>query len=487
MRLMLMVAVAVFTFYTNGAAAQPDITQSIVKIYTTYDPYNYLRPWQMQGQRNRIGSGCIIDQNRILTNAHVVSDHTFIRVRRAGRAEKYVATVEAVSHELDLALLNVADDEFFKDVRPLQLGELPRVGDTVSALGFPRGGTRITVTEGIVSRIERNIYSHSRYKNLVCQIDAAINPGSSGGPVISNGQIVGVMFQSTSGQNIGYMVPSPVIRHFFEDLQDGRHDGVPTLFFVWQNLENPQMRSYYGMTRDQSGILIKAVSPPFEGEQRLMSRDVLLALDGHDVANDGTIRFRQSERISFNHAVDRKQLNSSVRVDVLRDGKVLTQKIALDVPRSQCGYLIPRIQYETAPTYFIIGGLVFSPLTSNLLNTWPQWGSIPTRLKKYYMEIITAKNQQRRDVIVLMDILPDKINVGYDAFEDWVVSSVNGQAVNSMAQLVGAFENQSGSYHRILFEDHDAEIIFKTADLDVTSRSILQNYRIDADRSIDLR
>ena len=467
--------------------AQEYIANSIVKIYTTFDRPNFFRPWQMKGQKSRIGSGCIIKGNRILTNAHVVSDHTFIRVRRAGQAEKYVAAVEAISHELDLAVLTVADEMFFRGARALKIGDLPHVGETVSAYGFPRGGTRITVTQGIVSRIERKLYSHSQYKNLVCQIDAAINPGSSGGPVITNGKIAGVIFQSTSGQNIGYMVPAPVIRHFFKDLKDGRHDGVPTLFFIWQNLENPQMREYLNMDRNQTGILVKEVSPPFLGEKMLLPDDVILSIDGHDIATDGTIETRKTERISFSFAIDMKQLNDSTSLKVLRGGKVINLKIPLRIPRTGTGFFIPRIQYETLPTYYIIGGLVFTRLTSNYLEGWGKWGNVPLQLKKYYKDIVTADNQQRKDVVLLMDILPDQINIGYDIFKGRVVAAVNGAEINSMRDLVKAFESNGTPYHIILFEDHNAEIVLETEKLNQNTRNILKKYKIISDRSPDLQ
>ena len=486
MRLKFPVVAAVLFFTFHCAAAQEKIANSIVKIYTTYDQPNYFRPWQMKGQHSRIGSGSIISGKRILTNAHVISDHTFIRVRRAGMAEKYVASVTAVSHELDLAILTVRDESFFRDARPLKIGKLPQVGDKVSAYGFPRGGTRITITEGIVSRIERKIYSHSHFKGLVCQIDAAINPGSSGGPVISGDNIVGVIFQSTSGQNIGYMVPAPVIRHFFKDLDDGRHDGVPTLFFVWQNLENPQMREYLGMVPDQSGILVKEVSPPFLGEAMLQSGDVILAIDGHDIASDGTIEIRKTERISFSYAIDRKQLNESISMKVLRRGQVQILKMDLQVPRTSAGYLLPRVQYETLPTYYIIGGLVFTRLNTNYLDGWRKWESVPLRLKKYYFDIVTRENQHRQDVVILMDILPDEVNIGYDIFKNWVVAGVNGNKINSIQDLVHAFENNTGPYHRILFEDHNAEVILATEKLSEKNRHILEKYKIINDRSSDL-
>ncbi|GAG49826.1 unnamed protein product, partial [marine sediment metagenome] len=69
--------------------AKRDAKEAVVKIYTMYNRYNYYNPWQMWGQQRRSGSGSIIAGRRILTNAHVVGDQTFILVKRAGKAKKY--------------------------------------------------------------------------------------------------------------------------------------------------------------------------------------------------------------------------------------------------------------------------------------------------------------------------------------------------------------------------------------------------------------
>jgi S1-C subfamily serine protease len=483
----LAISFALVFFFGPSLKAQENITNSIVKIYTTYNRPSYARPWQMRGQGTRTGSGCIIPGQRILTNAHVVSDHTFVRVRRAGKADKYVASLEAISHELDLAILKVKDDAFFQGAHPLEVGQLLRVGDRVTAYGFPRGGTRITITKGVVSRIDRRQYAHARFSNLVCQIDAAINPGSSGGPVVSQGKIAGVSFQSTSGQNIGYMVPAPVIRHFFQDLKDGRHDGVPGLPIVWQNLENPQIRAYHGMGEEHSGILVTEVPPRFLADEMLKPGDIIIAIDTFDVANDGTILSRKDERISIAYAVDRKQVGDKIDMTVLRKGKVLSLRIPLHAPKVTYGYLIPRIRYETLPTYYIIGGLVFSPLTANYLNIWKKWSKAPPRLRGYYYEIRTTENRERKDVVVLIDVLPDEINVGYIDFEDSVVSHVNGKKINSMEDLVKAFEREGkGDHHRIILEPYGREIVLSKELSRERGPVILKKYKVTADRSTDL-
>ncbi|MHC4224825.1 MAG: S1C family serine protease, partial [Planctomycetota bacterium] len=442
--------IAILFLSSAPLLAQSDPRGSIVKIYTTYQQPSYSPPWQMERQQSRTGSGCIISGGRILTNAHVVSDRTFISVRRAGKADKYVARVESVSHELDLAILKVDKEEFYEGTTPLELGELPDVGDSVVVYGFPKGGTRLTITEGVVSRIDRRTYTHSYYTNLVCQIDAAINSGASGGPVISDGKIVGVAFQVTSGESIGYMVPAPVVQHYFKDLEDGTHSGVPELYIFWQKMESPQLRAYLGMTSEQSGILVTQAAPRFLSKKRFQLRDIILSVDGHDVANDGTIEFRPEERISMFHAVDRKQVGETITLEILRKGKVQTLSFPLDVAKTKYGHVVPRMRYETRPTYYVVGGLVFTPLTTDYLLEWNDWNDVPSRLRRYYYQMTTPRTARRSQVIVLSEILPDQLNVGYTYYEDYVIAKVNGASIHSMRDLITAFERNQGEYHRIV-------------------------------------
>ena len=164
------------------------LRRSVVKVLSTSDPPDYDQPWQTRGVENATGSGAIIETAagpRVLTNAHVVENAVFIEVRRYGRASKYVAEVEGIGFECDLALLKVEKKEFFRGTIPFPLGRLPSLADRVSVLGFPIGGDHISVTDGVVSRIAVTRYAQSERRLLSVQIDAAINEGSSGGPVVN--------------------------------------------------------------------------------------------------------------------------------------------------------------------------------------------------------------------------------------------------------------------------------------------------------------
>jgi S1-C subfamily serine protease len=464
--------------------AQQDLKKAIVKIYTVYSEYNYDMPWQLSKQQRAVGSGCIISGNRILTNAHVVADQTFIQVKRAGEAQKYNAAVAMVAHECDLALLTVDDPSFFAGVKPLTLGALPRMRDKVAVYGFPIGGDELSITEGVVSRVEYTVYAHSGSNLLACQIDAAINPGNSGGPVIKDGRIAGIAFQGyVYAQNIGYMVPAPLIEHFLKDSADGHYDGFPGIGIEWQPMENPGLRASVGMSDTQTGVLLTYIAPDSTARDILQAGDVLLAIEGSPIASDGTVPFRGTERIQFAQEVQKKFIGESVHCTILRNGKAMETTIPLRTSLGS-GRLVPYTQYDTAPTYYLVGGLVLQPLTRNYLQTWNNMNDVPVNLADYYY--YGRPSDARKQVIVLTNILGDELTEGYDDFEDHVITQVNGKAIASMEDVVQAIEGNEGAYH-VLVDEWGNRIVLERAATIEAQKGIMERYKIDADRSADLR
>jgi S1-C subfamily serine protease len=480
---------AVLAFATPPAWAD-DVKKAVVKIYTVNNRYNYHEPWQMRGQGSFQGSGAIISGKRILTNAHVVSDQTFIQVRRAGKAKKYTAYIEIIAHESDLAILKVKDESFFAGIKPIDIGELPGIRDKVSVYGFPEGGDKLSITEGVVSRVEHTNYAHSGAYLLACQIDAPINSGNSGGPVIKDDMIVGVAFQGLSNDrfdNIGYMVPVTVINHFLTDIKDGKHDGTPDIGLSMQHMENPDMRSSFLMSDGQTGVLVNKVYPDSPAWDVLRSGDVILSIDNVSVANDGTIEFRKGERTFFTYLLQRKQINDTVKLDILRkgvkDGISFKLTKVIDYER-----VVPHRQFDTTPTYYIIGGLVFETLTLNYLmefgggSNW--YVTAPTELLHYYLN--GEPEEDQRETVIMVKVLADEINIGYHNSQDVVVSYVNGKKISTMRDLVAAFEQHEGEYH-VIEDVRGYKIVLTKMSVDEHSAKILKKYKIKSDRSDDLK
>lgn len=233
---------------------------AVVRVYSiTYRP-DYFIPWQNKRQDGCYGSGVVIPGNRVLTSAHNVTDATYIAVMKQTVDEDYFARVLFIDHDCDLALLEVEDASFFDDIVPMELGQTPPPQTPVAVVGFPIGGNMLSVTQGVISRIEARSYVHSQRDLLAAQLDAAINPGNSGGPVICDGRVVGIAFQSNrSGEGLGYMIPTEIIRHFLVDIEDGQVDGFGVFGCSVANLENADTRRYLGMGKGETGVRIAYV------------------------------------------------------------------------------------------------------------------------------------------------------------------------------------------------------------------------------------
>ena len=178
-------------------ASRNETFDAVVKVYAVHTEPNYSLPWQRKRQMPSTSTGFVVEGKRILTNAHSVEHSTQVKLKKRGSDKKFIAKVLAIGTECDLALLSVEDEKFFENITPLKLGALPKLQDSVTVVGYPIGGVAISVTSGVVSRVEVTKYAHGATELLSLQIDAAINSGNSGGPAFnSKGMVCGVAFQS---------------------------------------------------------------------------------------------------------------------------------------------------------------------------------------------------------------------------------------------------------------------------------------------------
>jgi len=468
---MRIVTLLIWTFLlSNTLMADEAIKGAIVKIFTVSKIPSYNTPWNSNIRRSH-ASGAIIDGNRILTNAHVVANETFIEVKRYGDTKRYEAKVEFISHQADLALLRVEEKAFFKDVTPLHFDGLPEIQQKVTVYGFPRGGSSLSVSEGVVSRIEHNRYVHSREIFLSIQIDAAINPGSSGGPAISNGEIVGVVMQQISkAQSIGYLVPVEVVRHFLADVKDGQYDGFVHLGVSTEMMINKSLRKLYHMTEIQSGVLLIDMSELSSGYGVLKRRDVLMAIDGHNIENDGTVEFRKHQFTSYKYYVDKKQVGDTVVFTVLRKGKVEKVHFKL-MHTADTHLLVNTLGYDNAPKYLIYGGYVFSPLTRNLL--------MNSKASLLDLRELAGRwaTKDKQEVVVLLKVLATESNRGDHSFSLWTVDKIDGkhyQDYKEFTQMLKAFNGT-----QLVLEDKEGvQISIDTDDAKKVEATVLKRYGI---------
>jgi S1-C subfamily serine protease len=351
-----------------------------------------------------------------LTNAHSVEHHTQVKLKKRGSDTKYLATVLAIGTECDIALLTVTDDEFWEGVSPVEFGDLPALQDAVTVVGYPIGGDTISVTSGVVSRMEILSYVHGSTELLGLQIDAAINSGNSGGPAFNDkGKCVGIAFQSLKhedAENIGYVIPTPVIVHFIQDYE--KHDkytGFPVLGIEWQKMENPDLRKSMGMESHQKGVRIRRIEPTAPESQVLKPSDIILSFDGVNIANDGTVPFRHGERIGFSYLISQKYTGDSALVKVLRNKEILEFNIKLAIHKR----LIPAHISGKPPSYFIVAGFVFTTVSVPYLRS--EYGKeyefdAPVKLLEKHLHAMAQSVDEQ--LVVVSQVLVSDINIGYE-------------------------------------------------------------------------
>ncbi|KAK9813853.1 hypothetical protein WJX73_001994 [Symbiochloris irregularis] len=472
-------------------AAGARFMDAVVKVYCVHTEPNWSLPWQRKRQYASTSSGFIVDSGKkrpyLLTNAHSVEYHSQVKVKRRGDDQKFLAQVLAIGTECDIALLTVEDDAFWEGVEPLKFGPLPRLQDAVAVIGYPIGGDTISVTSGVVSRIEVTAYVHGSTELLAVQIDAAINSGNSGGPVFNaNGQCVGIAFQSIGGdaENVGYAIPLPVISHFLSDFErNGRYSGFPNLNLRFQRMESNSMRAFYGMAPKQKGVLIRHVAPTAPTAGVMQADDVLMRFDGIQIANDATVPFRVGERIAFNYLVSQKFSGETAELEVLRGGQPHTLQVTLTRPSP----LVPLHLDGQDPSYFVIAGLVFTHCSEPYLSS--EYGSnyisdSPVKLLDRLLH--GDRSHADEQVVVLSQVLACDATLGYEDLYDLQLQSFNGTAVRNLRHLAGLVRQCEEPHMRFDLDHHEAVLLDCKAGKAATEE-ILTAHSIPLDVSPDLK
>ncbi len=428
-----MVALCVLAAPVSGAAGEPplDVTSAVVRVDVTRGRRETNAPWKMLAPEQSSGTAFAIGPGRLVTNAHVVRDALQVTVKKNDGSAPVLATVQATDDSCDLAVLGVENPSFPTNVRPLALGGLPAVGSSVTIYGYPIGGFELSTTTGVVSRMESQYYLEGSAAHLAGQTDAAINPGNSGGPVVQGNAVVGVAFQHLRArQNIGFFIPAPIVRHFLDDFADGKYGGFPDVPLVVQPIESPALRRERALPEGRSGVVVEALPRGSSLREVLAPGDVILAVDGQRVSDDGTFASGQG-RLPLSHLFDIKSVGQPVPLQIWRNGE------AADVVWRADRYAPwDRLRSRATARYLVYGGLVFVPLSYAYLAAT----NLSAEHRAWIQQAMAAQmwgpgSGAEREIVLLVGIIPDPVNEGVHANLPLVLESLNDEPVGGLAEL----------------------------------------------------
>lgn len=278
------------------------------------------------------GTGVVLTADGyVVTNYHVVSGAKTVRVLLWDDRE-FDAQIVGTDEVTDLAVLYIEAD----GLSPAVFGDssVLRVGDSVVAIGDPLGtALRGTMTNGIVSAINRDITTGGRTMTLI-QTNAALNEGNSGGPLLNcYGQVIGINtmkigdYSASSGvEGLGFAIPSATVKEIVDQLvAQGFVSGRPSLGIEGENI-SAFYQLYYMLP---SGVLVTDVTPGSDAADRgVQEGDILLALDGTRIYSTSDLK----------QALYRYHAGDSVSVVIYRSGKEYELKLTLsDASAAQTG------------------------------------------------------------------------------------------------------------------------------------------------------
>jgi S1-C subfamily serine protease len=476
-----------------GARAQPvdasaAIENSVVKVFSTMRYPDPFKPWTKQAPNEVTGSGVVIEGRRILTNAHVVMYASQVQVQASAAGDKVSASVVAVAPGIDLAVLQLDDPTFF-DAHPAvaRASKLPHIKDAVLAYGFPTGGNSLSITKGIVSRIEFVSYNYP-VSGLRIQVDAAINPGNSGGPAIAGDKMIGLAFSKLSGdaQNIGYIIPNEEVELFLKDIADGRYDGKPALYDDLQTLENPALREYLKLDKSVEGMVVHHPARS-DAAYPLKEWDVVSRIGDTPIDNQGMVKIDKDLRVSFGYLIQQVASNGKLPLTVVRAGKTL----AVQVPVSAEHPTLVTDLRGAYPAYFIYGPLVFSPATWQLVSSLENNTGLMRMLSLVKSPLVThALDEPDADlqelVVVSSPFFPHKIANGYSNPAGSVVYAVNGTRIKSLVHLVAVLRDLKDPFVTFEFDQKGGEaLVFARPAIVSATDDILTDNGIRAQGSPD--
>ncbi|KAG2494831.1 hypothetical protein HYH03_007072 [Edaphochlamys debaryana] len=471
-----------------GAGAEVDARlPGVVRLQCVQDVPRFDMPLLLGSFRSSTCNAVAVSyggQSYLLAPAAAVIYGGQVRVSLPGRDKPFPAKVAHLGLECELAALQVESPEFWEALVPyeLALDGLPHLQQPCSVVSYAEAQPRPRSLLGTVVRTEIVTYPSAMQRLLGMTVGVGLSRDQLGSAVVdAQGLCLGIVFGRTlggkasgarkqggrtgagaggdgSGERWGMgrrrvgrrrgrrggveasaaVVPVPVVTHFLEDIsKHGRYLGFPTLGITWRRTESHALRAYAGMRPGQTGILIASINPTAPLAAVAQPLDVLAAVGGAAVDNDGTVEFRGGrEKINIAYHISQFQVGDSVELTLLRQGEPRTVRLELGVP----GRLLPVHLGGRPPSYLVLSGLVLTGLSGPFLEgafgrAWPVRS--PVQLLREWQNNPSAADEQVVVVAECQDLGPTSATDGYErrAVMHQRVVRCNGAPVRSLAHL----------------------------------------------------
>ena len=298
--------------------------------------------------------------------------------------------------------------------------------------------------------------------------------------------LVGMMMGYDRDSQEGTVIPVPMIEHFLKDALDGKYEGFPTLGVSWTSLRDPNLREEFRAPKSGGILLTRVNGRGTAGRAGLKEGDVLLSVDGFVLDEDGNYQDSLYGPTSVGNLIrTRPIVGSPAKFHLSRDGKEMDLTGTYD-RRARDEIAIPTLQFDVAPRYVVIGGLVFQELTGAYLQEWgDKWSErAPQRLVQLFSFQQEMNLDPSKKVVFLSQVLPSSIAMGYLQLSGLVLSKLNGQEIDGLKSLAALADGAKDRNVVFEFTDNPERVVLDAAEVNTMGDKIGKDYGLPALRRL---
>ncbi|MEI6035898.1 MAG: PDZ domain-containing protein [Verrucomicrobiae bacterium] len=473
-------AAGVFSTPQPPKPPAPNKSLSVVRVNATSQAYDFVRPWAKKPPGTRRGLGTLIEGGRLLVTAELIANHTFIELEKAATAEKSSAEVECVDYECNLAILKPSDPAFLAGMKPLALDRSSRVGDRATILQLEPNG-EIAQTLGTVTSISVGGYPLDNMGLLLFRLSAPMQQrdGSFTMPAVRDGKLLGLLMRYDARSQTADIISTPVIEHFLKEAAKPAYGGFARAGLAFSSTRDPQLRRYIGL-KEAGGVYVTDVMKGGAAEKAgLKKADVILAVGGHPVDQDGNYQDPDWGRITFSHITNTIfHPEDTLVFQVFRDGKTLEVPVKL-AARDRAKIISESSVVDRPPRYVILGGVVFLELSRAYLQEWGgEWMKQAPQRLVFLDAFQNELPEDRGKIVFISKILPTPDTLGYEDLDNLVVSKVNGKEIRSLDDVVAAAQFPVDGYQKIEVDEDPGLIFLDAASIEANREALVRKYSL---------
>ena len=467
----------------RAATTHPDFAweNAIIHIEVTSKEYNYIQPWQ-RSERKVYKSGVVVEGNQIITTADGLADQTLIRLKKQGGGLFSLGRVVWIDYQANLAALTTDETDFWKGLQPARLADPVPITGPVRILCWR--DDQLENRQGDIEQFSVENSMLSFVSVPVLKIDSTI-PGAGYGEAVTVGdKLIGLACAQGGGELT--VIPTSFIAPILKAQQAKTYTGLGYFDFTWDPVENPLNLDYLKLPGPARGVIVKETGLKPGVVSQVHPRDVILQIDGFNIDAEGNYRDPQYKKLCLENLSSRgKWAGMDCKLKIWRDGK--KQDIVYKLPKAEYrDELLPEQLFDQDPEYVLAGGFVFVPLSEPYLRSWgADWRQrAPFRLSYYEMDKVTPERPQ---CVVLSEILPHPINIGYESMRNTVIDEINGMKIRRLSDIMTALKMPVGGFDVFKFKSGEeiGEAVLDASEMDQATQEIMDKYHIRPDHVLN--